>query len=84
MKNIIYIANKQNKRKFLKEIKNESFKSNLIFIEDAYKNKIFEKIHLADALIHCPRRYVDKILLINPLLRREFYSSKVNEKIETE
>ena len=62
MKNIIYIASKINKRKFLKQIKNESFKSNLIFIEDTYKNKILEKIHLADALINCPRKYIDKIL----------------------
>jgi len=62
VKNIIYIASKINKRKFLKQIKNESFKSNLIFIEDTYKNKILEKIHLADALINCPRKYIDKIL----------------------
>jgi D-2-hydroxyacid dehydrogenase (NADP+) len=63
MKNILIIFNKHNKKGFLKEIKNDSIKSNLIFIEDSNKDKIISKIHNADAIINCPRKYFDKFLL---------------------
>jgi len=65
MKKIILIFNKQNKKEYLKAIKNENLRSNLILIESANKNKIFEKIHLADALIGCPREYFTKELFQN-------------------
>lgn len=62
MKKIILIFNKHNKKEYLKEIKNENLKSNIILIDSANKNKIFEKIRLADALIGCPRAYFTKEL----------------------
>jgi len=49
---------------FLKKIKNENFKANLKFIDGEDENKILSKIHLADALINCPRKYFNKNLLI--------------------
>ena len=63
MKNILFISSKHIRKIFLKKIKNESFQSNLIFIEDDNKQKLFSKIHSADALINCPRKYFNKILL---------------------
>ena len=52
-------------------------RANSIFLK--YSKKIF---CYSKEILNFPKKYVDKILLINPLLRREFYSSKVNEKSE--
>ena len=64
MKNIYLTLNQFHKKMFLKKIKNENFKKNLIFIDPENKKKILSKIHLADALINCPRKYFSKEILM--------------------
>jgi len=61
--NILFVVSKVYPKKSLKKFKKIHKNANFIFVKDNNEKAIIKNIHLADALINCPRKYFNNNLL---------------------